>query len=146
MELDDALALARATNQSVLTTIRRDGRPQLSNVLHTVDADGLIRISTTAPRAKFRNLRRDPFAALHVNGPDFFSYAVLEGDTTLSEVAARPDDSVVDELVELYRALAGEHPDWDAYRAAMVTEQRAVVRLAPGRAYGMTQLPAPSGT
>ncbi|GAB4002179.1 PPOX class F420-dependent oxidoreductase [Nocardioides ultimimeridianus] len=147
MELDEALAAARATNQSTLTTIRRDGRPQLSNVVHTVDGAGVVRISTTADRAKYRNLRREPWAALHVNGPDFWSYAVLEGDVDLSEVAAAPDDAVVDELVDLYRAIAGEHEDWQAYRRAMVDEQRLVVRFHPTRAYGMLRdLPAASGT
>lgn len=147
MELDEALAAARANNQSTLSTIRRDGRPQLSNVVHTVDDAGTIRISTTADRAKYRNLRREPWAALHVNGSDFWSYAVLEGDVELSEVAATPDDAVVDELVELYREIAGEHEDWQAYRRAMVDEQRLVVRFHPTRAYGALRgLPAASGT
>jgi hypothetical protein len=61
---------------------------------------------------------------------------VIEGDVTLSDVAAEPDDAAVEELVELYRSLAGEHDDWDDYRAAMVSEQRAVVRIRPTRAYG----------
>lgn len=136
MELDQALQAARDRHQSVLTTLRRDGKPQLSNVLHAVGGDGLIRISTTADRAKFANLRRTPWAALHVDGPDFWSYAVLEGDVTLSEVAAAPDDAAVDELVELYRSLQGEHADWDDYRASMVRDRRLVVRIAPTHAYG----------
>lgn len=146
MELDDALAAVRATRESVLTTIRSNGRPQLSNVLHTLGDDGLIRISTTADRAKFRNLQREPWAALHVNGKDFFSYAVLEGDVGLSPVAEQPDGPIADELVELYRALMGEHEDWDAYRAAMADERRAVVRFRPTRAYGALQLPPRSGS
>ena len=90
MELDVALALARATHQSVLTTIRRDGRPQLSNVLHAVREDGVIRVSTTATRAKFHNLRREPWVAVHVDGESFFSYAVIEGVAEVSPVAASP--------------------------------------------------------
>jgi PPOX class probable F420-dependent enzyme len=136
MELDDALTLLRGTEQSVLVTMRSDAKPQLSNVLHTVDDAGLVRISTTAGRAKYVNLTRTPWAALHVNGTDFWSYAVVEGAVTLSPVAAEPDDVVVDELVALYRSLRGEHPDWDEYRAAQVSERRLVVRLAPTRAYG----------
>ena len=62
---------------------------------------------------------------------------VLECDVTLAPIAARPDDDTVEELVELYRALEGEHDDWDAYRAAMVADERTVVRLTPTRAYGM---------
>ncbi|HWU20614.1 MAG TPA: PPOX class F420-dependent oxidoreductase [Nocardioides sp.] len=147
MELDEALAAARANNQSTLTTIRSNGRPQLSNVVHTVDEAGVIRISTTADRAKYRNLRREPWAALHVNGGDFWSYAVLEGDVELSEVAAAADDPVVDELVDLYREIAGEHESWSAYRQAMVDEQRLVVRFHPTRAYGALRgLPAASGS
>jgi PPOX class probable F420-dependent enzyme len=137
MELNDALATARDTRESVLTTIRRDGRPQLSNVLHAVGDDGMIRISTTADRAKFKNLQREPWAALHVNGKNFFSYAVIEGDVTLSDVTSDPNDDASQELVELYRSLAGEHDDWDDYRAAMIAERRAVVRIKPTRAYGL---------
>jgi len=136
MELDRALDAARNNHQSVLTTIRRDGRPQLSNVLHAVGPDGVIRISTTADRAKYANLRRTPWAALHVDGKDFWSYAVVEGDVTLSDVAADAHDAAADELVELYRSLSGEHDDWEEYRAAMVRDRRVVVRLAPARAYG----------
>lgn len=136
MDLNSALQAARDRNQSVLVTLKSDGRPQLSNVLHSVGPDGVIRISTTSDRAKYANLRRTPWAALHVNGPDFWSYAVVEGEVTLSDVADATDDAVVDELVDLYRALQGEHDDWDDYRAAMVHERRAVVRVRPTRAYG----------
>ena len=136
MELSDALDFARADRWSVLTTIRRNGLPQLSNVSHWVSDDHVIRISITADRAKYHNLRRRPWAALHVTQPDFRAYAVLEGDVELSPVAARPDDETVEELIAYYRALSGEHENWDDYRAAMVTDRRAVVRLTPVRAYG----------
>ena len=136
MDLEQALAAARANHQSVLTTLRRDGLPQLSNVLHAVGDDGLIRVSTTADRAKYANLRRHPWAALKVDGESFWSYAVIEAEATTSEVAAAPDDAAVDELVELYRSLSGEHSDWDDYRRAMVADRRVVVRLSPTRAYG----------
>lgn len=138
MEISQALDAARARHQSVLTTIRRDGRPQLSNVVHAVGDDGLIRVSITATRAKYHNLRRTPWAALHVNGTDFWSYAVLECDAELSEVAADPHDATVEELVALYSQVAGkEHPDWEEYRRAMVADQRVVLRLRPQRAYGL---------
>ena len=136
MDLERALDAARANRQSVLVTVRRDGRPQLSNVVHLVGDDGLVRVSTTADRAKFHNLRRTPWAALKVDGESFWSYAVLEGDVTLSEVAADPADAAVEELVALYRGISGEHLDWDAYRRAMVDDQRVVVRLSPTYAYG----------
>jgi PPOX class probable F420-dependent enzyme len=137
MELSRAVEFARTNRKSVLTTIRSNRRPQLSNVMHHVFDDGLIRISITADRAKYRNLSREPWAALHVTRDDFFAYAVLEGDVELTPVATRPDDVTVDELVEYYRALQGEHEDWNAYRAAMVAERRVVVRFTPSRAYGM---------
>jgi PPOX class probable F420-dependent enzyme len=136
MDTGNALEAARATHQSVLVTLRRDGRPQLSNVLHHVGDDGVVRISTTADRAKYANLRRKPWAALHVNGSSFWSYAVLECDVTLSPVASEPGDFTVQELVDYFRAVNGEHDDWDDYRAAMVRERRLVVHLRPTRAYG----------
>ena len=137
MEISAASAAARAYHQSVLTTLRRNGRPQLSNVLHTVDDEGLARVSITADRAKYANLRREPWAALKVDAGSFWSYVVLEGPVELSEVAAAPDDAAVEELVGIYRAISGEHDDWDAYRAAMVAERRVVVRLRPDHAYGL---------
>jgi PPOX class probable F420-dependent enzyme len=136
MELDRALDAARARKESVLVTLRRDGRPQLSNVIHAVDEHGTLRVSTTADRAKYANLRRQPWAAVHINGESFWSYVVLECDVELSGVAATPDDPTVEELVELYRTLSGEHDDWEDYRAAMVRDRRLVVRLSPTRAYG----------
>jgi PPOX class probable F420-dependent enzyme len=144
MDLQPALDFARARRQSVLTTVRGNGRPQLSNVLHLVGDDGLIRVSITADRAKYRNLQREPWAALHVSREDFFAYVVLEADAELSPVAAATDDAVVAELVDHYRALVGEHPDWDEYRQAQVDERRVVLRLRPTRAYGMLQLPEPA--
>ena len=137
MDIQQALTAARDRNQSVLTTLKSDGKPQLSNVLHAVDDEGVIRVSTTADRAKYANLRRTPWAALHVLGKDFWSYAVLEGDVELSEVVADPHDAAADELVAVYRALSGEHDDWDAYRAAMVRDRRVVARLRPTHAYGL---------
>ncbi|MEV0295592.1 PPOX class F420-dependent oxidoreductase [Nocardia sp. NPDC050710] len=137
MELSTALDFAGATRRSVLTTIRRNGRPQLSNVLHVVGDDGVIRISITADRAKYHNLRRDPWAAIHVTRDDFFAYAVLEGTVELTPVAESPDDPAVDELVAYYRAASGEHPDWSDYRKAMVEERRVLARLIPTNAYGM---------
>jgi PPOX class probable F420-dependent enzyme len=104
-----------------------------------------VRISVTGDRAKYVNLTRDPWAALHVTRPDFFAYVVIEGPVELTPVAVNPDDPVVDELVDLYRLLAGEHENWGAYREAMVAERRAIIRLVPERAYGMLELPSPSG-
>lgn len=137
MDIADALAFASVNRRGVLATQKRDGRPQLSNVTHGVGDDGVVRVSITADRAKFVNLRRDPRASLHVSQDDFWAYAVLEGDVELSPVTADPNDDTCDELVALYRSLAGEHPNWAEYRQAMVDDHRLVVRLTPARAYGM---------
>jgi PPOX class probable F420-dependent enzyme len=129
--------LVATTNKGVLVTLKRDGRPQLSNIIYAYDAlTRTVRISVTENRAKTRNLRRDPRASLYVTSEDFWSYEVLDGTATLSAVTTRPDDTAAEELVQLYRAVSGEHPDWDDYRAAMVAEQRLVVRLAVEHVYG----------
>ncbi len=83
------------------------------------------------------NLTRDPRASLHVTQDDFWAYVVIEGDADLAPAATSPDDATVDELVAVYRAMAGEHPDWDDYRRTMVADRRTVVRLHPTHAYGM---------
>ncbi len=137
MELSDALSFVGERHQGVLVTLKRDGRPQLSNISYHLGDDGLIRISITADRAKYANLRRDARASLYVTRADFWAYVVVEGDAELADVAADPHDATVDELVAYYRAVQGEHPDWDEYRRAMVADRRLVVRLRPTHAYGM---------
>ncbi|MDX6324978.1 MAG: hypothetical protein QOK15_1332 [Nocardioidaceae bacterium] len=137
MDIEQALQVAREHHASTLVTLRSNGRPQLSNVLHGVDDGGVVRISSTADRAKVANLRRTPWAALHLNAGDFWSYVVLEGDAELSPVARGTDDQTVEELVGLYRSLQGEHDDWEDYRAAMVRDHRLVIRVRPDRAYGL---------
>ncbi len=141
MELAAALDFVRPRRHGVLVTLRLGGRPQLSNIVFVLGDDGIVRISVTDSRAKTQNLRRDPRASLYVVGDDFWSYLVLDGDAELTPVAADPHDAVVDELIALYRAVGGEHPDWDEYRQAMVDDGRLVVRLRPERAYGLVQPP-----
>jgi PPOX class probable F420-dependent enzyme len=137
MELSRAIDFARVNPHSVLVTVRGNGRPQMSNILHHVHDDGSIRISITADRAKYKNLAREPWAALHITQPDFWAYAVLEGDVELTPIATRTDDATVDELVEYYKVAVGEHENWDEYRASMVADRRVIVRFRPNRAYGM---------
>ncbi len=137
MDLTTALDFARERRQGILITLKADGRPQSSNIVYAVGEDQTVRISVTDGRAKTSNLRRDPRASLHVNRDDFWAYVVLEGEVELSPVAARPDDTTVEELIAMYRALQGEHPDWDDFRRAMVADRRLVVRLRATRAYGM---------
>ncbi|HZB20162.1 MAG TPA: PPOX class F420-dependent oxidoreductase [Blastococcus sp.] len=121
----------------VLATVKRDGRPQLSNVGYAYDeAEGLVRVSVTADRAKTRNLERDPRVTLHVASRDFWTWVAVEGTAELTPVAADPHDATVEELITYYRGVSGEHDDWDAYRVAMVRDRRLVVRFRPDHAYG----------
>ncbi len=133
------LDLVAAGNLGALATIKRDGRPQLSNINYEYDAGAArISISVTDGRAKVHNLRRDARASLYVSSKDGWAYTVVEGDVTLSGVAAEPNDAAVEELVEVYRNVRGEdHPDWDEYRAAMVADRRLVARLAITDVYGV---------
>ncbi len=94
-------------------------------------------MSITEPRAKTRNLRRDPRASILVGSDDGWAYAVAEGDAVLTPPAAEPNDPTVEGLVALYRNIAGEHPDWDDYRRAMVTDRRVLLTLAISHLYGM---------
>jgi PPOX class probable F420-dependent enzyme len=121
--------------RGVLVTLRRDGRPQLSTVDYLAEP-GLIRCSTVGDRAKAHNLRRDPRASFQVTTPDGGAYAVADGTATLTAPATAEDDATVEELVEVYRRIRGEHPDWAQYRAAMVADGRLVIRLAVERVYG----------
>lgn len=135
---DKLLALIADNSLGVLATIKRDGRPQLSHVTYHLDPQRLtVEMSITESRAKTRNLRRDPRASLLVSSDDGWAYAVAEGDAVLSAAAADPDDETVEALVGLYRRIAGEHPDWDDYRRAMVTERRVMLRLPVTHLYGM---------
>ena len=136
MEISEALEFAGSRHNGVLVTEKRNGRPQLSNIAYAV-VDGVVKISITAGRAKYGNLVRNPHASLYVCREDFWGYVVIEGDAEMSSVATKPDDVGIDELVEVYRAAAGEHPDWDDYRRAMVADKRVVVRLRPTYSYGM---------
>jgi PPOX class probable F420-dependent enzyme len=139
--IEDGFAeLLGAQRRGVLVTLRKNGWPQLSNVTYGWDAGAqIIRISTTDDRAKTANLRRDPRASFHVTSGDFWSYVVVDGQAELSAVASDPDDAAVEELVDLYRSISGEHPDWDDYRDAMVRDRRLVVRIRAEHAYGMVR-------
>ena len=137
MKLSDAIAYARSERNGILTTVKRDGRPQLSTVTYYVGDDDALRVSLTDDRAKTRNMRRDPRISLLVTAADFYSYVVVEAEADLMPPASRPDDATADALVTYYRALRGEHPDWDEYRAAMIADRRLVLTIRPTYAYGM---------
>ena len=130
MDIDQARAFLRANHRAVLVTIRRDGRPQTSPVATTIDAEGFAVVSSRETAYKVRQLRRDPRAALCVMNDKFFGeWVQVEGTAT---IVSLPD--AMEGLVEYYRRVAGEHPDWDDYRAAMVRDQRVLIRIAIERA------------
>lgn len=131
------LHLLRPTGNAGLVTLRRDGRPQISTVSYAYDeAARHVRVSVTDDRAKTRNLRRDPRASLYLTTEDGWGYLVVDGTAELTPPAADPHDATVEALIDLYRAVIGEHPDWDDYRAAMVRDGRLVLTIAIDRTYG----------
>ena len=130
MDLDLAREFLRAHHRAVLATSRSDGRPQLSPILCAVDEKGRVLISSRETAIKTRNLRRDPRASLCVMTDGFFGdWVQVEGET---EVISLPD--AMELLVEYYRLIAGEHSDWDDYRAAMEHERRVILRVTMPRA------------
>ncbi len=136
MTLEQALALVAGQRLGVLVTLRRNGRPQTSNIVYAV-RDGQIRVSVTEDRAKTRNLRRDPRATLHVSTPDGSAWAALDGNAHLSPVTTTPGDETGRALAALYVDIAGiDHPDWDEYYRAMVDERRLVLTIDVTHGYG----------
>jgi PPOX class probable F420-dependent enzyme len=130
VDLDAARAFLRENHHAVLATFRSDGRPQLSPVTVGVDAQGYVTISSRETAYKVRNLRRDPRAGVCVISEGFFGpWVQVEGT---AEIVSLPE--ALEPLVDYYRAVSGEHPDWDDYRRAMVSQQRVLVRIAITRA------------
>ena len=137
MTSDDHHALLAASRLGVLATIKASGLPQLSPVQPWYDRDaGVLHVSMTEGRAKTANLRRDARAALEVTAPDGRSWATAEGPVTLTGPGADPHGPEVEALVRYYRAAAGEHPDWDEYRATMVADRRVLMTMTVERVYG----------
>ena len=132
VELERARAFLIQRHNGILATIKRDGRPQLSNVLYLLDDDGRIKVSVTQTRAKTHNLRRDPRATVHVQGRDWYEFLVVDGVTALIE-----GPEVGQALRDVYRKIRGEHPNWAEYDAAMVNDQRLLLSISIDYAYGM---------
>jgi PPOX class probable F420-dependent enzyme len=130
MDLDDARAFVRQHSHAVLTTTRRDGTPQMSPVAAAVDAEGRVVVSSRETAYKTKNLRRDPRAWLCVLPDGFFGQWIQVEGTV--EILSLPE--AMEPLVDYYRAVAGEHDDWDDYRAAMQSEQRCLLRVSLTRA------------
>ncbi|WP_433080578.1 PPOX class F420-dependent oxidoreductase [Dactylosporangium sp. CA-052675] len=131
MDLDEARAVLADQHQAVLATRRADGGVQMSPVVVAVDAEGRVVISSREPAYKVRNLRRDPRAAVCVLPDGFYGrWIQVEGE---AEIISPPQS--VEGLVDYYRRASGrEHDNWDEYRAAMVAEQRVLIRITLLRA------------
>ncbi|MFJ2112026.1 MULTISPECIES: PPOX class F420-dependent oxidoreductase [unclassified Streptomyces] len=133
----DPYTLLAESRLGVLATIKSDGRPQLSPVMPSYDrAAGVIRVSTTAGTAKIANLRRDARATLEVTSADGWTWAAVEGTVTLTGPGTDPDGPEVQALVDYYRDVAGEHPDWDEYRSTMVSDRRVLLTMTVDKVYG----------
>jgi len=130
MNLDEAREFVRTNHNAVLATRRRDGAPQLSPVAVDVDAEGRVVVSTRESAVKVANVGRDPHVSLCVLNDGFYGRWVQIDGT--AEIVTLPE--AMELLVEYYRSLRGEHPDWDEYRAAMERERRVVLRIAIDRA------------
>jgi PPOX class probable F420-dependent enzyme len=130
VEIQRAVDFIRDHHRAVLSTRRSDGSPQLSPVSAGVDDDGRILISTREPAVKVRNLIRDPRASLCVMSDGFFG-EWIQADGT-AEIIRLPD--ALELLVEYYRRISGEHPNWAEYRSAMHRDRRVIVRISIDRA------------
>lgn len=139
MELSSALSWAAARKNAVLITIRKDGRPQSSDIAYAVNNGGAFAISVTGDRAKTANMRRDPRVVLHITDPDSWSYVSFDGTVELSPITEATNDATADALVTYYEQVAGQaHPDWAEYRQAMVDEGRLIATFHPASVVGQT--------
>lgn len=131
MDLDEAKSILSTQHHAVLTTLRSDGQPQMSPVLVTMDADGFAVISSRETAYKVKNVRRSPRAWLCAFPDAFFGgrWIQVEGP---AEIVSVPD--AMEGLVDYYRSISGEHPDWDDYRSAMTRDQRCLIRINIDRA------------
>jgi PPOX class probable F420-dependent enzyme len=130
MDIDGALRFVRENHRAILATSRRDGRPQMSPVAGAVDGDGRVVISSRETAIKVKNARRVPNVSLCVFGDAFYGQWVQIDGT--ADILSLPD--AMEPLVEYYRQLSGEHPDWDEYRDAMQRERRCLIRVTATRA------------
>ncbi|MBX6382679.1 MAG: PPOX class F420-dependent oxidoreductase [Microbispora sp.] len=124
---EQLLDFVRDRHRAILITTKRDGGPQASPVTCGVDAEGRIVVSTYPERAKTRNARRDPRVSVVVLSDDFDGPWVQVNGT--AEVLDLPE--ALEPLVEYYRSISGEHPDWEEYRAAMVRQGKSLLRITP---------------
>jgi PPOX class probable F420-dependent enzyme len=129
VELSALLDFVRPRHHMLLATVRSDGRPQLSPVSGGVDDQGRIVISSYPRRAKVRNAERDPLVSVCVLSEDFNGpWVQVDGE---AEVLHMPEAE--DALVDYFRCISGEHPDWEEYRAAMRLQDKSLLRVTPTR-------------
>jgi PPOX class probable F420-dependent enzyme len=129
VDLSDLLDFVRPRHRMVLTTFRADGSLQSSPVTGGVDEQGRLVIASYPQRAKSANIRRTPKASVVVLSDEFNgAYVQIDGD---AEVIGLPD--AIEPLVDYYRSIAGEHPDWDEYREAMAKQGKCLIRVTPQR-------------
>jgi len=130
MDIAEAVAFIADHHRAVLATTRADGSTQMAPVAAAVDSAGRVLVSTRATAYKTAHVRRTGRAALLVMNDGFFGQWVqVEGPVAVVELP-----EALDVLVDYYRRVSGEHPDWDDYRQAMVAEQRVVLRMTVDRA------------
>ena len=129
MDLDAARDFLRNNHRAVITSRRANGDPQLSPVMCGIDAAGRIVVSTRETALKVKNLRRDPRASLCVLNDGFFGDWIQVDGT--AEIVSLPE--AMELLIDYYRSLAGEHPDWDEYREAMRIQDKSLIRITPTR-------------
>ena len=135
IELADAFEFAAEVQGGTLITIRRDGRPQSSDVHHAV-VDGTIVFSVLPTRAKVFNIERDARVVYHISHEG--SYLSFDGTATVSPIATETHGPAMDILIDAYRAAAKkEHPDWDEFREAMIAERRRVITVTPTSVVGL---------
>jgi PPOX class probable F420-dependent enzyme len=125
MDLDEARAVISEQHHSVLATLRKDGTPQMSPVLATVDDQGRVVVSSRETAFKVRNLRRDPRVWLCVLPDGFYGrWIQVDGSVRIVDLPA-----AMDGLMAYYRSISGDHPDWDDYRVAMQRERRVLLQI-----------------
>ena len=130
MDIPEALEFVRANHHGVLATTRADGHTAMSPIACNVDGDGRVVVSTRETAMKVKHIERDPHVAICVLNDGFFGeWVQVEGD---AEVVHLPE--AMDGLIDYYRSISGEHPDWDDYRAAMERERRVLLRVTVNRA------------
>lgn len=130
MDIEGAREFIRQNHRAVLATVRSDGAPQLSPITVGLDDEGRVIVSSRETAMKVHNLRRNPRASLCLLNDGFFGdWGQVEGNV---EIVPMPD--AMELLVEYYRSVSGEHPDWDDYRRAMIEDKRVILRMAIDRA------------